>query len=132
MIAGASSGPDALKGANRLEEVIPQVQRALTIARQGGARNDETRALRLLGDVTSRLGSLEDAAGHYRDALALAEELEMRPLLAHCHLGLGKLHWRTGKREQAQEHVVTAVTMYRDMGMTYWLELAEAETRQLQ
>ena len=49
----------------------------------------------------------------------------MRPLVAHCHLGLGKLSRRTGKRGQAQEHLTTATTMYREMGMTYWLEKAE-------
>ena len=47
------------------------------------------------------------------------------------NLGLGKLHRRTGKREQAQEHLTTATTMYREMGMTYWLAQAEAETREL-
>jgi hypothetical protein len=46
-------------------------------------------------------------------------------LVAHCHLGLCKLYRRTGKREQAQEHLTTATTMYREMGMTYWLEQAE-------
>jgi hypothetical protein len=51
----------------------------------------------------------------------------MRPLVAHCHLGLGKLYRRTNKREQAREHLTTATTMYREMGMTYWLEKAEAE-----
>jgi hypothetical protein len=51
--------------------------------------------------------------------------------LPHCHLGLGKLYRRTGKREQAQEHLTTAATMYREMGMTYWLEQAEAETKML-
>jgi uncharacterized protein HemY len=51
----------------------------------------------------------------------------MRPLVAHCHLGLGKLYRRTGQREQAQEHLATATTMYREMEMTYWLEKAEAE-----
>ena len=58
-------------------------------------------------------------------------ELGMRPLVAHCHLGLGKLYRRTGKREQAQEHLTTATTMYREMGMTYWLEQAEAELMEL-
>ena len=43
---------------------------------------------------------------------------------AHCHLSLGKLYRRTGQREQALEHLTTATTMYRDMGMTYWLEQA--------
>ena len=53
----------------------------------------------------------------------------MRPLVAHCHLGLGKLYRRTGKREQAREHLTTATTMYREMGMRFWLEQAEMEIR---
>ena len=51
----------------------------------------------------------------------------MRPLVAHCHLGLGKLHRRIGKRDQAQEHFITATAMYREMDMRFWLEQAEAE-----
>jgi hypothetical protein len=51
----------------------------------------------------------------------------MRLLGAHCHLGLSKLSRRTGKREQAQEHLTTATTMYREMDMTYWLRQAETE-----
>jgi sugar phosphate isomerase/epimerase len=84
-------------------------------------------ALRLLGEIASRRDPPEHAAGHYRDALALAEELGMRPLVAHCHLGLGKLSRRTGKREQAREHLITATTMYREMDMRFWLDQAEAE-----
>jgi hypothetical protein len=55
----------------------------------------------------------------------------IRPLVAHCHLGLGKLSRRTGQREQAQEHLTTATTMYRKMGMTYWLEQAETVLAEL-
>jgi tetratricopeptide (TPR) repeat protein len=88
-------------------------------------------ALRLLGEVSARRDPSEHADRNYRDALALAERLEMRPLVAHCHLGLGKLYRRTGKREQAQEHLTTATTMYREMEMTYWLEKAETEQREL-
>jgi len=54
----------------------------------------------------------------------------MRPLVAHCHLGLGKLARRTGQREQTQEHLTTATTMYRDMAMRFWLEQAQAEITQ--
>jgi hypothetical protein len=72
---------------------------------------------------------LADCANHYRLALAVAEPREMRLVAAHCHLGLGKLYRRTGNREQAQEHLSTATTMYREMGMTYWLEKAEAEMK---
>jgi hypothetical protein len=55
----------------------------------------------------------------------------MLPLVAHCHLGLGTLYRGTGERKRAQEHVATAATMYRDMGMSFWLERAEAEMREL-
>ena len=36
------------------------------------------------------------AAAHYQQALTLAEELGMRLLQAHCHLGLGALYTTTG------------------------------------
>jgi hypothetical protein len=55
----------------------------------------------------------------------------MRPLVAHCHLGLGKLYRRTGKRQEAQEHLAIAATMYREMDMRYWLEQAEAEMKDM-
>jgi hypothetical protein len=87
--------------------------------------------LRLLGDIAAHPDRFEvDAAeAHYRQARALAEELGLRPLLAHCHLGLAKLYRRTDKSEQAQEHLTTATTMYREMDMRFWLEQAEAELR---
>src|SRR5436309_11707184 len=72
----------------------------------------------------------ESGEAHYRTALALAEPRGMRPLVAHCYLGLGKLARRTGQREQAQEHLTTATTMYRDMAMRFWLEQAQAEITQ--
>ena len=51
----------------------------------------------------------------------------MRPLVAHCHLGLGKLYGRTGDHPKANGHLTTATTMYGEMGMAFWLEKAEAE-----
>ena len=60
--------------------------------------------------------------------MATAAALGMRPLLGHCHLGLGKLGRRTGKQQQAQQHLAAAITLYGEMGMRFWLERAEAET----
>jgi tetratricopeptide (TPR) repeat protein len=90
-------------------------------------------ALHLLGDVATHPDRFDAERGeaHYRQALALAAPRGMRPLVAHCHLGLGKLDRRTGKRERAQEHLRTATTMYRDMDMRFWLEQSEAELREL-
>jgi hypothetical protein len=56
----------------------------------------------------------------------------MRLLMAHCHLGLGELFRHTGKRDRAYQHLTTATAMYREMGVRFWLEQAEAEMRQLQ
>jgi tetratricopeptide (TPR) repeat protein len=111
--------------AGRIDEAASHAREALALTRRLGARGSEAHALCLAGNVASAAGA-EDAPGYYREALALAGELGMRPLVAHCHLGLDKLYRRTDKREQALEHLATATTMYREMGMTYWLEKAEA------
>jgi hypothetical protein len=52
----------------------------------------------------------------------------MRPLIAHCHLGLGRLYRRTGNPQAAEEHLMTATTMYREMDMQFWLDQAAVET----
>ena len=67
----------------------------------------------------------------YPEALTLATELRMRPFVARCHAGLATLYRRTGKWQKAQEHLTTATTMYREMGMTYWLERLETELKAL-
>jgi tetratricopeptide (TPR) repeat protein len=118
-----------LLSAGRIDEARSHAQEALALSRRLGARASEVHALHLAGDVAST-GGPEDAAeaeGHYREALALATELGMRPLVAHCHLGLGTLYRRTGDDAQAQEHLTIATTLYREMGMTSWLEKADAE-----
>jgi class 3 adenylate cyclase/tetratricopeptide (TPR) repeat protein len=88
-------------------------------------------AQRLLGDIATHPDRFDAESGeaHYRQALALAEPRGMRPLVAHCHLGLGKIYRRTGKREQAREHLTTATAMYREMEMQFWLEQTESEMR---
>ena len=84
-------------------------------------------AQHLLGDLAIHPDRLDAESGEaqYRQALALAEPRGMRPLVAHCHLGLGKVYRRTGSQEQAQEHLTTAATMYREMDMQFWLAHAE-------
>jgi len=86
-------------------------------------------ALHLLGDLATHPDRFdaESAEAHYTKALALAEPRGMRPLVAHCHLGLAKLYRRTGKRVQAHEHLTAAIAMYREMDMPFWLAQAEAE-----
>jgi class 3 adenylate cyclase/tetratricopeptide (TPR) repeat protein len=112
---------------------LPEAQRvadtALSLARTMGERGTEAETLRVLGTIAAagRSADPEAAATWYRQGLALAGELGMRPSAAHCHLGLGELYRRAGDRANAKGHLTTAATMYREMGMTFWLEKAEAE-----
>ena len=112
---------EALLLARRLSEARQTADRGLALTRELGERGF------LLGQVTCESGEFSPSDQLYRDALSRAIELGMRPLVAHCHLGLAKLYQRTDEREQAQEHLTNATTMYREMGMTYWLEKAETE-----
>ena len=115
----------------RLDEAGHLGDRAVQSSRHQPGYADH--ALHLLADITTHPDRFDADSGeaHYRKALSIAGQLGMRPLVAHCHLGLGKLYRRTGKREQAREHMTTATTMYREMGMTYWLEQAEKEMSEL-
>ncbi len=90
-------------------------------------------AVHLLGDIATYPDRFDaqSAQAHYREALALAEPRGMRPLVAHCHLGLAKLYRQSGMRPDAQEHLTIATTMYREMDMPFWLEQAGAEARAL-
>jgi class 3 adenylate cyclase/tetratricopeptide (TPR) repeat protein len=117
--------------AGRLEDALEVAERLLTLARGRGQRRYEAWTTRLVGDITARRGPAGHADRHYRDALALAEELGMPPLIARCHLGLGRLSRLTNKRSDAEGHLTTAAKMCREMDMRFWLEQAEAELRQL-
>ena len=116
--------------ADRREEALTVARRALELALRQKERGNEAWVLRLLGEIASgddRLDA-ETAEGYYRQALALATELGMRPLAAHCHRGLGTLYRRSGGPARAEAHLEIAASMYREVGMTYWLEKTKVET----
>jgi class 3 adenylate cyclase/tetratricopeptide (TPR) repeat protein len=115
--------------AGNLDEARRLGEQAVNVCVAHRERGHHAWALRLLGEVAGPGPAADRAVAerHYRQALALADELGMRPAVAHCHLGLGKLYRGTGKREQAHEHLTVATTMYREMDMRFWLEQAEAE-----
>jgi len=117
--------------ADRLDHALASADRALTLARERGQRGYEAWVLHLLGEIASHRvpQDVAPADGHYRQAMGLAEELGMRPLIARCHLDLGRLARRTGQPQRAQAHLATATTLLREMGMRLWLEQAEAELR---
>jgi tetratricopeptide (TPR) repeat protein len=100
---------------------------ALTVARAQGERGGEAWALYVQGGVASGadLRRDEEAVSYFQKALALATDLGMLPLVAHGHLGLGKLYRRPDERDERLQHLRTATMMYADMGMRFWLEKAD-------
>jgi tetratricopeptide (TPR) repeat protein len=136
MAAGWAGGVGALGGGylvdGRLADATRIAQEGLAAARQRGERAAEVDLLRLLGDIAAHPDRVDadSAEAHYRQALALAEELGLRPLVARCHLSLGALYRRTGKRPEAREHLTTATTLFGEMDMRYWREQAEAELKE--
>jgi tetratricopeptide (TPR) repeat protein len=119
--------------ADRLEEARQRAAQAYDLARQYQQHGYQAWALWLLGGSTACQASPEGepAVGHYRQALALAKELSMRPLQAHCHQGLGMLYARQGQQEQARAALSTAIELYRIMTMTRWLPQAEMSLAQV-
>jgi class 3 adenylate cyclase/tetratricopeptide (TPR) repeat protein len=120
--------------AGRLEEAHQLAERALACARDTKQQAYEAYALRLYGDIAVQRTPLEvePAAAAYQQAITLAEELGMRPLLAHCHRSLGSLYAKTGQPEPARAELSAAITLYRAMEMTFWLPQAEALLAQVE
>jgi class 3 adenylate cyclase/tetratricopeptide (TPR) repeat protein len=125
---------EALLLSDRLAEAHTLAEQALELACAHKERGNQAYALRLLGDIAARRDPPESAPAeaHYRQALALAEELSMRPLVAHCHRDLGTLYAATEQRKQAHAELSAALALYREMAMTFWLPQTEAALAQVE
>jgi class 3 adenylate cyclase/tetratricopeptide (TPR) repeat protein len=119
---------EAYLRAGRMEEASHTAVRARERAGYHKERGHEAYALCISGEIAACADppDAEQAESHYRQALALAEELGMRPLAAHCHLGLGTLYQRVGRDNEAHGELATTAEMYRAMETPFWLVKAEA------
>jgi tetratricopeptide (TPR) repeat protein len=117
--------------AGRVEEAHTHAVAAFARTSERGDRGYEARALRVLGAVAAHGDCLDVEASElrYRQAISLAAELGMRPLLARCHAGLGLLYRRHGTARRASQHLGRAANMFRELQMTYWLEQMDAGAR---
>jgi class 3 adenylate cyclase/DNA-binding winged helix-turn-helix (wHTH) protein/tetratricopeptide (TPR) repeat protein len=120
--------------AGRVDESLQHAGQALDLARAQKVRGEEARALFQLSAVQAHTdpAAVTQAEAHYRQAHTLASELGMRPLVAHCHRGLGTLYAKAGRPQQARGELATAIELYRAMDMTFWLPRAEAILAQIQ
>jgi tetratricopeptide (TPR) repeat protein len=120
--------------AGRPNDALTLTTDALDLCRAQKERGHEALVLRHLGGLAlhGKPSDLDQAQTHYQQAIALAYELEMRPLQAHCHLGLGTLYTLTGRPEQTRSELFTAIDLYRDMEMRFWLPQAESALAEAQ
>ena len=125
---------NALIQTGRLDEAQKVVARLEAVADSYNSSSLYAYAQRLQGELFRRREPLEcrQVEGAYRRAMAFADDQDMRPLQAHCHHGLGKLYQQSGQIEQARAELTTAIGMYRDMEMTFWLPETEAALAELE
>jgi tetratricopeptide (TPR) repeat protein len=118
--------------ADRLEDASALAGRALELSRNHQERGNQAYVLQLLGEIAAQRNppEVEQAEDHYQQARALAEELGMRPLVAHCHLGLGGLYAKIDQRERACTELSAAIELFRAMEMQSWLTQVEAALAQ--
>ena len=119
--------------AGRLDEGDDAARRALQMAREKSERGHEAYALHLLGEVVARRAPEDPGAAEaaLRQASALAEELSMHPLLAHCHVSRARLECRAGRIASARQLFDAGIAAFHELEMPFWLERAEAEARSL-
>jgi tetratricopeptide (TPR) repeat protein len=120
---------EAYLAAGRIADARQTVTDALARAVAQQERGNRAVALRALGEIAAseEPPDFGEAESRYRDALALAQEQELRPLQARCHTSLGKLCRSIGRLDEARAELATAVSMLREMEMAFWLPEAEAE-----
>jgi len=116
--------------AGKRDDALRHGEQALTLARARREKPYEVEALHGLGQIAAARGSDQPAADYYSQALDLAIELGMRPVAARCHAGLSDLYRHAGRHAQALEEFTVAATMYREMGMRFWLEDLERRAGQ--
>ena len=124
---------EALLLVGRMDEASVLAGRLLELSHTHTGRGYQAHAFRLLGEVAMRCDppDIAQAEAYYRQAITLANELGMRPLLAHCHLGLGTLYAKIRQPEQVRAELSIAIELYRAMDMTFWLPQTQAALAQV-
>ncbi len=117
---------DTYRAVGEIALASETVSNALWLAEEGEERGFEAWAMLVMARIKAEAGGLEEAEDWYRRALEHASNLSMRPLVAHCHEGLGLVYLNAENREEAHSELAAATELYRSMGMSFWLPQAES------
>lgn len=117
----------------RVTEAQALANRALELAGRHMEQGHGAWALKLLGDsaLSQVPPASDDSESAYLRALTIARDLGMRPLQAHCHLGLGRLYGKIQRFQEADVELNQAKELYQAMGMRFWLTKVETAKTQL-
>ena len=119
---------EAYRLSGQIAKAILTAEEALRLYRQTEEHCFGTWALYVMGKIQSEnsSGQIEMALHSFCQAIDLAKELKMRPLLAHCSLELGRFYTRSGEYDKARSELMKAIDLYRSLGMRFWQPKAEA------
>jgi tetratricopeptide (TPR) repeat protein len=112
---------DAYRVTGEINQAMETILRALKLASESEEQGFESWAMLVMARTSADAGRTEDAKQWYQRALKQAADLSMLPLVAHCHEGLGAVHFHLGEKNVAKSEFDTAHEMYRSLGMTYFL-----------
>ena len=114
-----------------IDATLPAARELHQTATLRGERGNVAWLEHLLGDLAmgSDPADTSAAAGHYRAAATIADELGMRPLAMECHFGLGAVARREGRENEAQSEFQSALELAEEMGI---LSAADKARQQLQ
>jgi class 3 adenylate cyclase/tetratricopeptide (TPR) repeat protein len=117
----------------RIDEATSLAERAFDLSKQHKERGHGALALKLGADIARRRvpADIEQVEARYREALMLAEDMGMRPLQAHCHRGLAKVHAAAGAHDRARAEFNAALELYRTMAMISWQTRTEKSLSQI-
>jgi tetratricopeptide (TPR) repeat protein len=122
---------DAYRAAGEISLATETASSALKLADEREELGFEAWAMLVMAGINAEAGRLEEAKQCYGRAFQQASSLSMRPLVAHCHKGLGDLHLKTESREEARPELAAAIELYRSMNMSYWLPQAESSLAEI-
>ena len=120
-----------LKG--QTQKALQSIKTAIEFFKKKGERGFEAWALYHMAKIQSQ-GNCENliqAIHSYRKVEAQAVELRMRPLLAHCHNGLGHLFLKINKTSESHSELLTALDLYKSMGMERWIPLVQSTIKEI-
>jgi tetratricopeptide (TPR) repeat protein len=117
---------DTYRALGKMALATETVSNALRFADEGEERGFEAWAMLVMGKIKAEDGRSEEAEEWYQRALQHASNLLMRPLVAHCHKGLGHLYLKSEKNEEARSELQAAIELHRSMDMGFWVPEAES------